>query len=233
MIKSQITDYKTKFNDAKAILDGDLSATNINQQQYDTYYPIVDGLYNKNLDLETTLSQQIGHKEAGNFGTVDEIYDNPDKTMTEIVKNSTKYDLTSGCKSQITDSVSNVDLTVTTLGSLSGITVPTFLSSLDIFNWCDTNASTFTPLVDTLTTSVNISKTNIEAMRTGVKNYLNSSLSTAQLVSQHVLSGSSCESSIANQALKYKDPTDTEFIESLNSGDLASKINSKLDTFKL
>ena len=231
MIVSDITAYKDKFSSSKTILDNALTATDITQIEYDTYYPVVDSLYTNNNNLLTSLSGTMGHKSAGNFTAIADVFDNPDKTMDEIVRSNNKYKVVEACAGDIINSASSL-VDFSAFKDLLPA-VPDFTDYLSIFSWVDTFADDFNQYFSDMENAISTVITSLGVVKDNVKQFISDVKTLANDIIQSSLIDSPCITNIGTEVLAYKSPESVALINQLKTGDKAQLISNKIDSFQI
>ena len=231
MIIQDITTNKNKFSNAKDILDLALSNTDITSTQYNTYYPLVNNLYNSNNNLLTNLSGNIGHKRAGNYQSISSVFDNPDNTMNEIVKSNSNYKILENCSTDIVSAVNNLSLFSDLKDSLPSVI--DFSSFSDIFNWIDINYSDYFSIFTDFANSINNTLSSFGAIKDDIVLFIDNIRNLADDILHSSITDSPCLNEIGTTLLKYKLPESVDIIEQLKTGDKSKIISDKIDTFKI
>ena len=230
MISTKLNSNLVNIGSAKTLLTNALSATSITQAQYDTYYPMLTSAETAHNQVLSTLQSEIGHKDVGNNDTVENTINNASSTMDEISRSNKKYKITDTCHVDITGSASNLSsLSAFDLNSIDFPSLPDFSS---VISWLDLNNTTFSQTFNTMQTYVDTYSQKITNIKNNVKTYIDNVVVLANNVVASALASSPCLVSAGSALLAYKNPTELQTIQDLQTGDKSATIKAQIESFK-
>ena len=223
MIKSTIDGYIVDKENELLQLDDDLANMIITQEYYDTQYPIVES---QKIDLESissTLSEEIGGKQAGNFTTMEDLLINKDQTMDEMNRSITKI-VPSECVDQ--DYVGTIYSTLTT-----GLNNLISIDNIDIFDPSfKDNSSEISSYLSQLT----VIKSTVGEIKNKVVQYIDNIRDLSNNIGYSQLQGDTCSNVLFSKLTTFKSVNQlTDINDIRNSIDVASTIKDKIDNFKI